>query len=86
MFDLISCWSFRKVSLKMDSLKVYSIKRHLLEVFIKKLSRDDFEDIKMLIILDFLRVLQYTKNINEINLLEKQLKIFYDNINNPLRW
>jgi len=86
MFDLISCWSFRKVSLKMDSLKVYSIKIHLLEVFIKKLSRDDFEDIKMLIILDFLRVLQYTKNINEINLLEKQLKIFYDNINNPLRW
>ena len=86
MFDLISCWSFRKVSLKMDSLKVYSIKMHLLEVFIKKLSRDDFEDIKMLIILDFLRVLQYTKDINEINLLEKQLKIFYDNINNPLRW
>ena len=70
----------------MDSLKVYSIKMHLLEVFIKKLSRDDFEDIKMLIILDFLRVLQYTKDINEINLLEKQLKIFYDNINNPLRW
>ena len=86
MFDLISCWSFRKVSLKMDSLKVYSIKMHLLEVFIKKLSEDDFEDIKMLIILDFLRVLHYTKNINEINLLEKQLKIFYDNINNPLRW
>ena len=86
MFDLISYWSFRNASLKIDSLKVYSIKMHLLEVFFKKLSRDDFEDIKMLIILDFLRVLQYTKNINEINLLEKQLKIFYDNINNPLRW
>ena len=40
----------------------------------------------MLIILDFLRVLVYTKNVDEINLLEKKLKNFYDNINNPLRW
>ena len=40
----------------------------------------------MLIILDFLRVLIYTKNKNEINLLENKLKNFYDNINNPLRW
>ena len=86
MFDIISCWSFRNVSLKIDSLKIYSLKIHLLEILSKKLSGDDFEDIKMLIILDFLRVLHYTNNIDEIDLLKKQLKNFYDNINNPLRW
>ena len=40
----------------------------------------------MLIILDFLRVLHYTKNIKDINILKKKLKNFYDNINNPVRW
>ena len=40
----------------------------------------------MLIILDFLRVLVYTKNSDEINLLENKLKNFYGNFDNPLRW
>ncbi len=50
------------------------------------LSKKDFLDIKMLIILDFLRVLQYTKNINDINLLLNKFKLFYDNFDNSLRW
>ena len=40
----------------------------------------------MLIILDFLRVMIYTRKKNEINFLKKKLKNFYDNINNPMRW
>ncbi len=86
MFDLISFWSFRNTSLKIDPLKIYSLKVYLLEVLRKKLSKNDFEDIKMLIILDFLRVLYYTNKKDEINLLKSKLKYFYDNINNPLRW
>ena len=86
IFDIISSWSFRNTPLKLDDLKIYSLKIYLLKIFSKKLSRNDIEDIKMLIILDFLRVLIYTKNKNEINLLENKLKNFYDNINNPLRW
>ena len=86
MFDLICFWSFRKIELQVDPLKIYSLKKYLLEVFSKKLSKQDLKDIKMLIILDFLRVLHYTKNIKDINILKKKLKNFYDNINNPVRW
>lgn len=86
IFDVISSWSFRNTSLKSDDLKIYSLKMYLLKIFSKKLSSNDIEDIKMLIILDFLRVLIYTKDKDEINLLENKLKNFYDNINNPLRW
>ena len=86
LFDLISFWSFRNASLKIDTLKINSLKIYLLDVLTKKLSKNDFDDIKMLIILDFLRVLHYTKKKEEISLLKKKLKKFYDNINNPLRW
>ena len=79
-------WSFRNTPLRLDDLKIYSSKIYLLKIFSKKLSKNDIEDIKMLIILDFLRVLLYTKNKDEINLLENKLKNFYDNISNPLRW
>ncbi len=86
IFDIISSWSFRNTSLNLDYLKIYSLKIYLLKILGKKLSRHDIEDIKMLIILDFLRVMVYTKKRNEIDLLENKLKNFYDNINNPLRW
>ena len=86
IFDIISSWSFINTPLKLDNLKIYSLKIHLLKNFSKKLSKSDMEDIKMLIILDFLRVLVYTKNSDEINLLENKLKNFYGNFDNPLRW
>jgi tRNA A-37 threonylcarbamoyl transferase component Bud32 len=86
IFDIVSLWSFRNAPLKLDNLKINSFKLHLLRNFSKKLSKSDMEDIKMLIILDFLRVLVYTKNLDEINLLENKLKNFYDNFDNPLRW
>ena len=86
MFDLICFWSFRKIELQIDMLKIHSLKKYLLEVFTKKLSKQDLRDIKMLIILDFLRVLHYTKNNKDINILKKKLKSFYDNINNPMCW
>ena len=86
IFDIISSWSFRNTPLSLDYLKIYSLKIYLLKILATKLSRNDIEDIKMLIILDFLRVSLYTKKGNEIQLLENKLKNFYDNINNPLRW
>ena len=86
IFDIISSWSFRNAPLKLDNLKIYSLKIYLLKNFSKKLLKSDIEDIKMLIILDFLRVLQYTKNINDINLLLNKFKLFYDNFDNSLRW
>ena len=86
MFDLICLWSFRNTNLRIDVLKIYYLKIYLLEIFTKKLSKNDIKDIKMLIILDFLRVLDYTKKKNDIKLLKKKLKHFYDNIDNPMRW
>jgi len=86
LFDLISYWSFRNTNLKVDILKINSMKNYLIKTFEKKLSDKEFNDIKMLIILDFIRVLNYTKNKNEIKHLVKKLKIFYDNINNTMRW
>jgi len=86
IFDIISSWSFRNTELNLDNLKIYTVKIYLLKILSKKLSSNDIEDIKMLIVLDFLRVLIYTKKKNEVDLLEKKLKNFYDNINNTLRW
>lgn len=86
LFDLISYWSFRNTNLKIDILKINSIKNYLIKAFEKKLSDKEFNEIKMLIILDFIRVLNYTKDKNEIKHLTKKLKIFYDNINNTVRW
>ncbi len=86
MFDLICLWSFRNTPLRIDTLKIYSLKMYLLEIIYKKLSKNDVKDVKMLIILDFIRVLDYTKKSDEIKLLKKKLKHFYDNINNPVRW
>ncbi len=86
MFDLICLWSFRNVNLKIDQLKIYSLKRYLIEIFSKKLSKDDFIDVKMLIMLDFIRVLDYTNKKDDLNLLRKKLKHFYENFDTPLRW
>ena len=86
MFDLISFWSFRNTLLKIDNLKLYSLKLYVLEFLNKALTKKDFVDIKMMIILDFLRVLSYTKKRNEIIFLKKKLKYFYGNFNNTLRW
>ena len=86
IFDIISSWSFRNTPLNLDYLKIYSLKIYLIKILSTKLSKNDIEDIKMLIILDFLRVSLYTKKRDEIQLLEKKLKNFYDNINNPVRW
>ena len=70
MFDLICFWSFRKIELQIDMLKIYSLKS-IYWKFLLKLSKQDLKDIKMLIILDFLRVLHYTKNNKDINILKK---------------
>ena len=86
MFDLICFWSFRNAPLRIDTLKIVSLKKYLLEIFVEKLSKNDIKDVKMLIILDFIRVLDYTKKRDDIKLLKKKLKYFYDNINNPVRW
>ena len=86
IFDLICLWSFRNVPLRIDDLKIYYLKVHLLKIFFKKLSKNDIKDVKMLIILDFIRVLDYTNKNEEIKLLKKKLKHFYDNIDYPMRW
>ena len=86
MFDLICFWSFRNAPLRIDTLKIVSLKKYLLEIFVEKLSKNDIKDVKMLIILDFIRVLDYTKKRDDIKLLKKKLKYFYVKINNPVRW
>ena len=86
LFDIISCWSFRSLVSSNPSINIESLKSFILMTVKNNLSKKDFLDIKMLIILDFLRVLQYTKNINDINLLLNKFKLFYDNFDNSLRW
>ena len=70
MFDLICFCLLEKLNFRLICKNI-SLKKYLLEVFTKKLSKQDLKDIKMLIILDFLRVLHYTKNNKDINILKK---------------
>lgn len=86
IFDIISLWSFRKTNLQFENLNIFALKIYLIKIITKKLKKKDMDDIKMLIILDFLRVMIYTKNKNEIKFLKIKLKNFYANIDNPLRW
>ena len=86
LFDLISCWSFRDIEYERHLLEINSLKKYILTILNKRLSTKDILDIKMFILIDFLRVLAYTKNPNNKNLLKKYLKNFYDNFNNPMRW
>jgi len=86
LFDLISCWSFRSIKHETHSIQITTLKLFILNFMNKKLSTKDILDVKMLIFIDFLRVLSYTKNQKDKNLLQSQLKNYYDNFNNPLRW
>ena len=86
LFDIISCWSFRSLVRKSPSINIHYLKSFILMNVKNNLSEKDFLDVKMLIILDFLRVLQYTKNNNERNLLLSKFKNFYDNFDNSMRW
>ena len=86
LFDLISCWSYRDIEHETHLMQINSLKKYVFEILEKKLSRKDILDIKMIILIDFLRVLSYTKELKNKNLLKKHLKIFYDNFNNPVRW
>ena len=86
IFDIISLWSFRKTNLQFENLNIFALKTYLIKIITKKLKKKDMDDVKMLIILDFLRVMIYTKNKSEIKFLKIKLKNFYANIDNPLRW
>lgn len=86
IFDIISLWSFRKTNLQFENLNIFALKIYLIKIITKKLKKKDMDDVKMLIILDFLRVMIYTKNKSEIKFLKIKLKNFYANIDNPLRW
>ena len=86
LFDLISCWSYRNIEQETHLIVINSLKNYILKILEKKLSPKDILDIKMLILLDFFRVLAYANDPGNKNLLKKNLKNFYDNFNSPLRW
>ena len=86
LFDLISCWSYRNIEHETHLIEINSLKKYIVSILEQKLDRKDILDIKMLILIDFLRVLTYTNDFRNKNLLKKHLKNFYDNFNNPLRW
>ncbi len=86
LFDLMSGWSFRNLKENENSIKVISLKQNYIKFLLKYFDKYELNLIKMLTFLDFLRVLNYCKNINHKKLLNIKLKRFYDNFNNPLFW
>lgn len=86
LFDLLSGWSFRNLKENENSIKVISTKQNYVKFLFKFFDKHELNLIKMLTFLDFLRVLNYCKNINHNKLLNTKLKKFYDNFNNPMLW
>jgi len=86
LFDLLSGWSFRNLNEYENRIQVISIKQNYLKFLHNNFDTNELNLIKMLTLLDFLRVLNYCKNIDHLKLLKTKLKIFYDHFNNPMLW
>lgn len=86
LFDLLSGWSFRNLHEYENRIQVISIKKNYLKFLHNNFDTYELNLIKMFTLLDFLRVLNYCKNIDHLKLLKTKLKIFYDHFNNPMLW
>lgn len=85
LFDFISCWSLRNKKPK-TSLQFLFAKKFYINFIIKNFSKKQLNLIRMLCIVDFLRVMNYLKNKKDFNNLKKKLENFYEHFDNPLRW
>ena len=85
LFDFICEWSIRK-NFNNQSIVFYSIKKRVVRNIFSKLTLDEQRNLKFFILLDFIRVINYSKNKKILNILTKSLKKFHDNFNNPMCW
>ena len=85
LFDFISCWSIRNKTSK-NSIQFLFAKQFYINFIIKNFSTKQLNLIKTLCIVDFLRVMNYSKNKKDYYNLNKKLENFYEHFDNPLRW
>ena len=86
LFDFICCWSFRFHNNGKGNIELDTLKNRYINFLLENFDQNEIKNIKMLTLIDFLRVINYTKNINFLCLLKNNLKKLYDNFDNPLLW
>lgn len=85
LFDFICEWSLRK-KFNNQSLAFYSIKKKIIRKIFFGLTVNEQRNLKFFILLDFIRVINYSKDKKTLYILTKSLKKFYDNFNNSMCW
>lgn len=86
LFDFICCWSFRFHNNGKSNIELDSLKNRYINFLLENFDQNEIKNIKMLTLIDFLRVINYTKNNNFLVLLKNKLRKLYDNFDNPLLW
>jgi hypothetical protein len=86
LFDFICSWSFRFHNNGKGNIELDALKNRYINFLLENFDQNEIKNIKMLTLIDFLRVINYTKNINFLCLLKNNLKKLYDNFDNPLLW
>jgi hypothetical protein len=86
LFDLICGWSFRNLVENCDNIEINFLKKFYIEFLYSNFTIDELELIKMFTLLDFIRVLNYSKKIEHSKLLKIKITHLYDNFNSPLLW
>jgi|TARA_B110000037_G_scaffold198691_1_gene237800 tRNA A-37 threonylcarbamoyl transferase component Bud32 len=86
LFDFICCWSFRFHNDGKNNIELDSLKNRYINFLLENFDQNEIENIKMLTLIDFLRVINYTKDNNFLALLKKNINRLYDNLDNPLLW
>ena len=86
LFDFICRWSFRFHNDGKNNIELDSLKNRYINFLLENFDQNEIENIKMLTLIDFLRVINYTKDKNFLALLKKNINRLYDNLDNPLLW
>lgn len=86
LFDLICGWSFRDLVENGNNIEINFLKKFYIQFLNSNFTSDELDLIKMFTLLDFIRVLNYSKNIKHLKLLKIKIKHLYDNFNNSLLW
>ena len=69
-----------------NNIEINFLKKFYIQFLNSNFTSDELDLIKMFTLLDFIRVLNYSKNIKHLKLLKIKIKHLYDNFNNSLLW
>ena len=86
LFDFICYWSFRFNTQAKNSIELNTLKNRYISFLLENFDKMELKNIKMLTLIDFLRVINYSKRKKHLTLLIHKLNKLYDNFDNPLLW